>query len=60
MYVEYVFYSLKHNNSFILYLKRHKIRATSFVTLLTKLSTSDDLTVACHSMPTHLKYILSM
>ena len=24
------FYSLKHNNSFILYLKLHKIRATSF------------------------------
>ena len=30
IYVEYVFYSLKHNNSFILHLKLHKIRATSF------------------------------
>ena len=30
IYVEYVFYSLKHNNSFTLYLKLRKIRATSF------------------------------
>ena len=30
MYIEYVFYSLKHNDSFILYLKLHKILAISF------------------------------
>ena len=29
IYIEYVFYSLKYNNSFILYLKLHKSRATS-------------------------------
>ena len=31
---KYVFYSLKHNNSFILFLKLHKTRATSFGVLL--------------------------
>ena len=30
IYIEYLSYSLKHNNSFILRLKLHKIRATSF------------------------------
>ena len=30
LYIQYVFFILKHNISFILYLKLHKIRATSF------------------------------
>ena len=30
IYVEYVFYSLKYNNSFIWHLKLHKIGSTSF------------------------------
>ena len=32
-YIKYVFYSLKVNSSFILYLKLHKILATSFAVL---------------------------
>ena len=30
LYIQYVFFILKHNIYFILYLKLHKIRATSF------------------------------